>query len=155
MSVFECEGTLTFDNNVRISSHCQVPTEKQGRTRRVPTQERSRKRVEAILDAAAIVFAKERFDAATMEAIAEQASTSIGSLYQFFPNKLAVFEALAGRSLDRARGQVDALLDEAAKGLSWRTLIDETIDRFALLRETDRDFRAMLVNFQLYGVYAG
>jgi len=131
-----------------------VPTEKQGRTRRVPTQERSRKRVEAILDAAAIVFAKERFDAATMEAIAEQASTSIGSLYQFFPNKLAVFEALAGRSLDRARGQVDALLDEAAKGLSWRTLIDETIDRFALLRETDRDFRAMLVNFQLYGVYA-
>jgi AcrR family transcriptional regulator len=89
-----------------------------------------------------------------MEAIAEHAETSIGSLYQFFPNKLAVFEALAGRSLERARGQVDALLDEAALGISWRDLVDATIDRFALLRESDPDFRAILVNFQLYGVYA-
>ena len=131
-----------------------MPTGKEARARRVPTQERSRKRVEAILDAAAVVFAKEGFEAATMEAIADRAETSIGSLYQFFPNKLAVFEALAGRSLERARGQVDALLDEGGKGLSWRALVDATIDRFALLRETDQDFRAMLVNFQLYGVYA-
>jgi AcrR family transcriptional regulator len=110
--------------------------------------------VEGILDAAAIVFAEAGFEAATMEAIAERAGTSIGSLYQFFPNKLALFEALAGRSIERSRTAVDELLDDEEKTGSWRALLDATIDRFASLREADPDFRAMLVNFQLYGVYA-
>jgi AcrR family transcriptional regulator len=110
--------------------------------------------VKAILDAAAVVFAKVGFEAATMEAIAERAKTSIGSLYQFFPNKLALFEALAGRSIERSRAAVDELLDDEVKSGSWRALIDATIDRFASQRENDPDFRAMLVNFQLYGVYA-
>jgi len=110
--------------------------------------------VESIVDAAAHVFAEDGFEAATMESIAERAKTSIGSLYQFFPNKLAVFEALAGRSIERSRAAVDELLDDKGKSRSWRALIDDTIDRFASLREADPDFRAMLVNFQLYGVYA-
>jgi AcrR family transcriptional regulator len=110
--------------------------------------------VEAILDAAAIVFAEASFEAATMEAIADGAKTSIGSLYQFFPNKLAVFEAVAARSIERARAVVDQLLDEEDQHRSWRALLDSTIDRFTSLHEADPDFRAMLVNFQLYGVYA-
>ncbi|HMI82735.1 MAG TPA: TetR/AcrR family transcriptional regulator [Polyangiaceae bacterium] len=110
--------------------------------------------MESIVDAAAHVFAEDGFEAATMESIAERAKTSIGSLYQFFPNKLAVFEALAGRSIERSRAAVDELLDDKGKSRSWRALIDDTIDRFASLREADPDFRAMLVNFQLYGVYA-
>jgi len=153
-SSLEREDALTFDNNVRIPSHCQVSAGKEVRTRRIPTQKRSRKRVESILDAAAIVFAKAGFEAATMEAIAERAQTSIGSLYQFFPNKLALFEALAGRSIERSRAAVDELLDEEGKPRSLRALLDATIDRFASMREADPDFRAMLVNFQLYGVYA-
>jgi AcrR family transcriptional regulator len=110
--------------------------------------------VEAILDAAAVVFATAGFEAPTMEAIAERAKTSIGSLYQFFPNKLALFEALAGRAIERSRDDVDELLDAEGNSDSWRALIDATIDKFASLREADPDFRAMLVNFQLYGVYA-
>lgn len=89
-----------------------------------------------------------------MDAIAERAKTSIGSLYQFFPNKLALFEAVAERSIERSRVAVDELLDQEGKGRSWRALVDATIDRFVTLREADPDFRAMLVNFQLYGVYA-
>lgn len=143
-----------FDKIVRMSSHCQVPTEKKARARRVPTQERSRKRVEAILDAAATVFAETGFEAATTEAIAERAKTSIGSVYQFFPNKLALFEAVAGRSIDRSRAVIDDLLTEGGKDLSWRELLDAAIDRFGALREADPDFRAMVTNFQLYGVYA-
>lgn len=110
--------------------------------------------METILDAAAVVFATAGFETATMEAIAERAKTSIGSLYQFFPNKLALFEALAERAIERSRADVDQLLDDEAKSASWRDLLDAAIDRFASLREADPDFRAMLVNFQLYGVYA-
>jgi len=130
-----------------------VPGEKSARTRRVPTQERSRKRVDTILDAAASVFADIGFEAATTEAIAEQAKTSIGSVYQFFPNKLALFEAVAGRSIERSRTVVDELLADVDENSSWSELLGAAIDRFAALRD-DADFRAMLLNFQLYGVYA-
>ena len=110
--------------------------------------------MEAILDAAAGVFAEAGFEAATTEAIAERAKTSIGSVYQFFPNKLALFEAVAGRSIDRSRAAIDELLAEKDELLSWQELLDATLDRFGALREEDPDFRAMLANFQLHGVYA-
>jgi AcrR family transcriptional regulator len=119
----------------------------------VPTQERSRKRVEAILDAAASVFAEIGFEAATTEAIALRAKTSIGSLYQFFPNKLVLFEAVAARSIDRSRAVVDELLAEGGMDRSWSDLLDAAVDRFGAQRD-DVGFRALLVNFQLYGVYA-
>lgn len=136
-----------------MSSHCQVSSRENARIRRVPTQERSRRRVEAILDAAAALFAEAGFEAATTEAIAERAQTSIGSLYQFFPNKLTLFEAVARRSIERSHKVVDEILTEGDEDGSWSDLLDAAIDRFGELRE-DSDFRALLVNFQLYGVYA-
>lgn len=57
--------------------------------RKRPRQERSRRTVEAILDAAARVFETVGPNAATTNAIAERAGVSVGSLYQYFPNKLA------------------------------------------------------------------
>src|SRR5882672_9002926 len=77
--------------------------------RRVPSQERSRKRALRILDAAARVFGTVGYEAATTEAIAKAAGTSIGSLYQFFPNKHALFDAIANRHLERARALFDEL----------------------------------------------
>ncbi|MET0593106.1 MAG: TetR/AcrR family transcriptional regulator [Polyangiaceae bacterium] len=136
-----------------MASHCQVPSSKRERIRRVPTQERSRKRVESILDAAAGVFAETGFEAATMESIAERAKTSIGSLYQFFPNKLAVFEAVAGRFIEGSRAMLEQLFGDGGADWSWEQLLDAALDRFGAQRD-DLDFRAMLVNFQLYGVYA-
>ena len=120
--------------------------------RRVPTQERSRKRVEAILDAAAVLFSEVGFDATTMDAVADKAGTSVGSLYQFFPNKLAVFEALAVRCLERARELLDALFATfASKPVA--DMLDLVIEGIARLREADPAFRALLVNYQLYGVF--
>ena len=78
--------------------------------RRVPTQERAKQRVSRIIDAAAYVFAEEGFEAATMEGIAARAETSIGSIYQFFPNKLALFDALARHYHDKLRMFFDVLL---------------------------------------------
>jgi AcrR family transcriptional regulator len=77
--------------------------------RRQPQQQRSQKRVEQILDAAAIVFDEVGFEAATTHAIASRAKTAVGSLYQFFPDKLAIFNALELRHVDRVHIMWDKL----------------------------------------------
>jgi AcrR family transcriptional regulator len=65
--------------------------------RRVPQQDRGQRRVDRLLDAAAEVIAEVGVDGATTNAIAARARTSVGSLYQFFPNKDAIVHALAAR----------------------------------------------------------
>lgn len=65
--------------------------------RRQPQQARGQRRVNKILDAASDVFSEIGYEAATTNLIAIRANTSIGSLYQFFPNKEAILSALAHR----------------------------------------------------------
>jgi AcrR family transcriptional regulator len=62
--------------------------------RRIPQQPRGERRVASLLRAAACELAESGYDSATMSSIAERAGSSIGSLYQFFPNKESVVEAL-------------------------------------------------------------
>ncbi|MUG91135.1 TetR family transcriptional regulator [Scytonema sp. UIC 10036] len=54
-----------------------------------------------MLDAAAEVFDEVGFEAATTHAIATRADTAIGSLYQFFPDKMTIFHALELRHRER------------------------------------------------------
>ncbi|WP_080355215.1 TetR/AcrR family transcriptional regulator [Stenotrophomonas maltophilia] len=68
-----------------------------GPVRRTPVQDRGRRRVEQILDAAAEVIAGVGVDNATTNAIAARAGASVGILYKFFPHKVAIVEALAVR----------------------------------------------------------
>ncbi len=68
--------------------------------RRTPQQERSAVRVARLLDAAATLIAEVGVEATTTNAIAAAAETSVGSLYQFFPNKDAILSALAERLAD-------------------------------------------------------
>ncbi len=67
--------------------------------RRQPQQQRGKQRVEKILIAAAEVFAAAGFAAATIQQIADRANTAVGSIYQFFPDKLAIFNALFAEHL--------------------------------------------------------
>lgn len=71
--------------------------------RRQPRQQRGREKVEKILEAAAIVFEKVGYTAATTQLIAEQAGAAIGSLYQFFPDKAAIFKAMELRHVARVQ----------------------------------------------------
>jgi AcrR family transcriptional regulator len=114
-------------------------------TRRVPTQDRSRQRVERMLDAAAEVFAQVGVEAATTEAIAAKAGTSIGSLYQFFPNKKALFYAIVSRYTERVRAVFDSIV--APTGKSWIELLDYGIDALDEFHRTDPGFRAILRNW--------
>jgi AcrR family transcriptional regulator len=73
------------------------------RLRRQPKQKRGQIRVEKILDAAAAVFDEIGYEAATTHLIAARAETAIGSLYQFFPDKAAIFNAMELRHLERVK----------------------------------------------------
>jgi AcrR family transcriptional regulator len=121
--------------------------------RRVPTQDRSRQRVERILDAAAEIFADIGYDAATTDAIALRAGTSIGSLYQFFPNKQALYNAIADRHLSRARVVFDALMTPDALMRPWQEILDASVDAFSAFDRTDKDFRAVWINWHLSGEF--
>lgn len=71
-----------------------MPKKDATQIRKTARQLRSRETVEVILEAAARVLAAEGFEGATTNAIAQRAGVSIGSLYQYFPNKAALVRAL-------------------------------------------------------------
>jgi AcrR family transcriptional regulator len=62
--------------------------------RKLPKQDRSRVTVEAILEATTRILVEEGYDKANTNRIAERAGISIGSLYQYFPNKESLMTAL-------------------------------------------------------------
>lgn len=78
--------------------------------RKNPEQDRSRATVEAILDAAAHILVRDGYDAFNTNRVAEKAGASIGSLYQYFPNK----ESLLGELARRHTLELEARIDLAA-----------------------------------------
>jgi AcrR family transcriptional regulator len=97
--------------------------------RRQPQQKRGQQRVEKILVAAAEVFAEAGFAAATIQQIADRANTAVGSIYQFFPDKLTIFHALFTKHLQ----QVDIIETEFFKGAIDAPIaqkIDEYLDPY-------------------------
>src|SRR5262249_55579005 len=98
--------------------------------------------------AATEVFAEVGFDAATMEAIAERARVSIGSLYQYFPNKLSLFEAIFDAYHARERAVFEKQLVAAAMiNARWDEVIDRAVDTFDYLKRTEPAFRAVWLNW--------
>ena len=78
--------------------------------RRLPTQRRSRERVERMLSVATTLISEKGIDAVKMSEIASLADVSIGSLYQYFPEKAALVRTLAERYNAEGRACVEAEL---------------------------------------------
>ena len=91
-----------------------------GRTRfaqrKEPVQARSRLTVQAILEATAQVLVRRGYEGATTDAVAERAGVSIGTLYQYFPNKQALVAALAQAHVQQLLDLVQAALRAHAGG---------------------------------------
>lgn len=69
--------------------------------RRHPRQERSKQTVDDILEATAQVLKQVGVRGTTTERIADRAGLSVGSMYQYFPNKIAIYESLMMRHFER------------------------------------------------------
>jgi AcrR family transcriptional regulator len=76
-------------------------TDSRAAIRRAPRQERSRLTVAAVLDAVERVLKRDGVDAVTTNRIAEAAGVSIGSVYQYFPDKRSIFTALHQRHVEQ------------------------------------------------------
>jgi AcrR family transcriptional regulator len=111
------------------------------RMRRTPQQIRGQRRVSKILDAAAEVFTEMGYEAATTNAIAIRANTSIGSLYQFFPNKRSILDALANRYRAQLHELLESIQDD--KDISLQTAISGLIDRVAEFYTANPPFQPM------------
>lgn len=96
--------------------------------RRKPSQERSRDRVERILDATAALLIDTAADKITTAAIAETAGVPIGSVYQYFPNKLAILAELARRVMEEVDAKTASLIAADFGVLPWDQAIDRAID---------------------------
>lgn len=102
-----------------------MSTAERALTRREPKQKRSQQTVEAVLEAVQLVVKRHGMRAITTNRIAEAAGVSIGSLYQYFPDKRAIFAALHDRHVDEVRQLIEqtmtacrlAPLDEFAREL--------------------------------------
>jgi AcrR family transcriptional regulator len=82
---------------------------------RKPKQRRARQTVEAILDAVVRILKREGIQAVTTNRIATVAGVSIGSLYQYFPDKRAIFVALHQRHIEQIDRLVETKLVENAE----------------------------------------
>lgn len=81
---------------------------------RKPRQERSRYKVELILEATLRLLEKQGLDGLTTNAVAAAAGVSIGTLYQYFPNKDAILDRLADREMAEMSTRVMAVMEDAA-----------------------------------------
>ena len=105
----------------------QVPLRKQ------PVQQRSAKRVEQMLEACAALIDEVGYDGVTTTLIAERAGVAVGSLYQFFPDKRAVVQALTKRNLDHFTAEIERKLDWTNLEYWWHgvdTIIDIYVEMY-------------------------
>ncbi|MEV0380609.1 TetR/AcrR family transcriptional regulator [Nonomuraea sp. NPDC050643] len=89
------------------------------RPRKTPRQQRAWQTRRRIEQAAARVFARHGYASGTTDRIAEEAGLSIGSLYQYFPNKDAILVVLAQAHLEQTAETVRAVLAEPRPLRLW------------------------------------
>jgi AcrR family transcriptional regulator len=87
--------------------------------RRLPTQRRAWRTRQRIVSGAAQVFAEYGYASGTTDRIATAAGLSVGSLYQYFPNKDAILLVLARSHLDETAAAAEAALAETRPVQVW------------------------------------
>src|ERR1700746_2673499 len=88
----------------------RMPSISSSPIRVAPQQDRSARRLAGFLQAAAELFANVGFEATTMQAIADRSGSSIGALYNYFPDKNSVAVTLRGRYTEEFQDQLKLLM---------------------------------------------
>ncbi len=110
--------------------------------RRTPKQARGKQRVDHLLDTAAQVFDEVGIEAASTNLIARRAGVSIGSLYQFFPNKEALFNALVERY---AQAMLSVFTAQRLETLTITEIVASMVDEMLALEQEQAGFKAVFM----------
>jgi AcrR family transcriptional regulator len=116
--------------------------------RHLPQQARSRQRFNQILEAAAEIFDEVGYEAATTEAIAIRANTSIGSLYRFFTDKSAILYALAEKYTEQMQELFAEVFSPDAVHLPLAVVISQSVDAFEHFYLTQPGYRVVFAQTQ-------
>jgi AcrR family transcriptional regulator len=104
--------TMRRTKSAALARRLEKPPLPPASARRVPAQQRSRDRLERILSVASSLIAEGGSDLMKMSEVADQAGISIGSLYQYFPDKSAIIGRLAERYHAASRRCIEEALAE-------------------------------------------
>lgn len=112
--------------------------------RRRPRQRRARETFESVLDAVIRILKREGSGAMTTNRIAEVAGVSIGSVYQYFPDKHAIFAALHERHINQIDRIIQSTLVEHATS-SLEKLMSAIIEAMVEAHTTDPELSGLLL----------
>lgn len=104
--------------------------------RKEPTQQRAKERVERMLSAAVQIIGERGSDTLKMGEVAERAGVSIGSLYQFFPDKGAIIRELAERHAAMGRTCIDSALAAVRDREQLLTAFSDLMDAYYAIFRT-------------------
>ncbi|MBX3196091.1 MAG: TetR family transcriptional regulator [Microbacteriaceae bacterium] len=107
--------------------------------RTAPRQERGRRRVDSLLDAAAALLDERDVGEMTTTEVAHRAGTSVGGLYRYFPDIETLLHALAERNRERYWAFA-AETDEGARG---RAFLDHLMTSYVRFARKEPGFRAL------------
>jgi len=109
-----------------------------------PVQARSTARVNALLDAAAMTMHEFGYEQLTTAMVAERANASIGTVYRYFPDRIAVLQSIAARNLERLTASLRASLKD--RGPSTLTeAADVLVDTLVEMFRSEKGFRSLRV----------
>jgi AcrR family transcriptional regulator len=118
-------NTMGRNSPAKTSTAETAPT-----TGRQPVQDRSRARQEHILGIAAELLTSGGSEHLRMSEVAKQAGISIGSLYQYFPDKAALMHSLAQKHFDASRACIEAAFAEAQDLPALRRAFEQLVDEY-------------------------
>jgi len=95
-----------------------------------------------MLDACAEIVDQVGYDGLTTTLLAERAGVAIGSVYQFFPDKRAIVQALTLRSLDAYLDRLSRRI-QGGQARHWWDAVDAAIDEYIDMHRTVPGFRTL------------
>lgn len=113
-----------------------------GLIRNEPVQARSAARLTALLDAAAQVIDEIGYERLTTAMVAERAGASIGTVYRYFPDRIAVLQSLAARNAERVIDRVIAEVGDA-RHEDWRAALDAAYEVYVEAFRSEPGFSSL------------
>ena len=115
----------------------------------MPLQDRAKDTVEKILDATAELLDEVGHTKLTTKRVAKRSGINIATLYNYFPNKMALLHALALRFAEQQQEQIDSIYARRAE-TDWRDTVDKLLDTLLEFNRTVRGAVAVSLAMRSY-----